>query len=175
MNLLGQFQAWARDLADLSARLRHTGAIQDSVELDEQVHCYRETLRGVPPASEATTSLWKTPNRRSIDLLDRGCIETSVHGIIRRANHAASRLLSFPLPFLTGQPLLVFIAREDQQAFLAEFVSLRRRSPSPHGEWLVRCKPVFSEPYLASVTAISVTDHDQRVVALIWLFSEVRR
>jgi PAS domain-containing protein len=173
MNLLGQFQAWARALADLSVALRHKGAIQDSFELEEQVQSYRETLRTAPPVdvSDARASAWKSLSRRSIDLLDRGCIETNAHGIIQRANQAASKLLNIPLPFMTGQPLLVFVAEEDRRAFLAEFMILRHRHPAQGAQWLVKCLPLFAHPFLASFAAERVADRDQKIVAIIWVIT----
>jgi PAS domain-containing protein len=176
MNLLDQFESLASELQILSCQLRQDGAIEDSLELDDQVKSYREMIR-VAPRSERShptqAASRKVRAGRSIDLLRCGCFETNPHGIIQRANEAASKLLSLPLPFITGQPLLVFVAQEDRRAFLAEFMNLRHGHGPTRADWLVRCKPLFKAPFLASFTGESVMDRDARVVTIIWIFSRV--
>jgi PAS domain-containing protein len=175
-NLLAQFESLASELHILSHKLRQDGAIADSLELDDQVRSYREAIR-VTPRPERTDRT-QAPSRwlragRSIDLLRCGCIETSSHGIIQRANGAASTLLNLPLPFITGQPLLVFVAQEDRRAFLGKLLTLRHGHGFTRADWLVRCKPLFKEPFLASFTSECVKGRDEQVVALIWIFSIV--
>jgi PAS domain-containing protein len=173
--LFGQFESWALELQDLSHKLRRDGATIDAGELDEQVQSYREILKGVSAADWSTrTSVPSAlpPARRCIDLLSRGCIETNGHGIIQRANRAASRLLNIPLPFMTGQPLLVFIQDDDRRAFLSNFMMLRHNQPASRHHCLVRCKPLYEEPFLASFIGERVADVTQDVIGLLWLFSK---
>jgi len=174
--LFGQFESWALELQALSNRLRRDGAIKDALELDEQVQSYRDVLRIVSDTGSLETgSFVSEPQsaRRSIDLLSQGCIETNRHGIIRRANRAASRLLNLPLSFLTGQPLLVFIAKEDRRAFLSGFMTLRHRDGVPPQHYLVRCKPLYDHAFLAAFTCERVENPAQEIVGLVWLFSAV--
>jgi PAS domain-containing protein len=175
MNLLDQFESFASELQILSRKLRHDGAIADALELDDQVKTYRNTIRLTPrhqrPDPTQTASR-PVHTGRSIDLLSCGCIETSPHGIIQRANGAASKLLNLALPFITGQPLLVFVAPEERRAFLGKFMRLRHDVSVPM-EWLVRCKPLFEDSFLASFTGECVQDGDEPLDAIIWIISRV--
>jgi PAS domain-containing protein len=172
--LFGQFESWALELQALSHTLRRDGAITDALELDEQVQSYRQVLRIVSDVGSLATKPTVSERqcaRRSIDLLSQGCIETNRHGIIRRANRAASRLLNLPSSFMSGQPLLVFIAKEDRRAFLSGFMTLRHSDGAALQHYLVRCKPLHDVIFLAAFTCERVEDPTEQVVGLVWLFS----
>src|SRR5918996_940857 len=101
LDLLRQFEQWAAELESLDCTLRRAGAVCDSLELQEQIHCYRGILTASRNSMAARTKVSARsvlPARRSIDLLAYPCLETGSHGMIRRANQSASVFFNVPLP-----------------------------------------------------------------------------
>jgi hypothetical protein len=175
MDFLGQFEQWADELQALDGDLRRAGALRDALELQEQIQCYRGILTTARenPAVQSTASVRTVlPSRRCIDLLPYPCLETDDHGMIRRANQAASMLFHLPLPLMSGQPLLVFVAKEDRRPLLTELLRLRHSKGLHTGAWLIKSKPLFDPPILTFLTAERVEDPENNFLAIVWRFSK---
>jgi PAS domain-containing protein len=174
MNFLAQCERWATELQSLDSVLRRAGDVPDSVELKDQIQCYRNILSSIRDTAAARANASRRgvlPSRRSIDLLAYPCLETDTHGMIRRANQAASRFLNMTLPLMSGQPLLVFIAKDDRRSLLQALSRLKRTKGLHTGAWLVRCKPLFDASVLTCLTAERLEDPQQEFVGIMWRLS----
>ena len=92
-------------------------------------------------------------------------------GVIRRTNNATALLLNFPRHLLVGQPLLVFIKKEERKAFLTAFLELRHGSKARRGEYLVMIQPVSLEPQLAMLIAERIEDPDHHALGVTWFLA----
>jgi hypothetical protein len=91
--------------------------------------------------------------------------------MIRRANQAAAVHFKVPLPLISGQPLLVFIAKEHRRALLSMMGRLEGTQGFHTGGCLVRCRPLFDPPFVAFLTGERVENSDQNFVSIVWWFS----
>ncbi|MDQ6736014.1 MAG: hypothetical protein M3Z35_18190 [Nitrospirota bacterium] len=105
-------------------------------------------------------------SERKIDFSVRSYLETNACGVIRRTNNATALLLTFPRHLLVGQPLLVFIKKEERKALLTALLELRHGSKARQREYLVMIHPVSLEPQLAMLIAEWVEDPDRNVVGI---------
>lgn len=93
-----------------------------------------------------------------------GYLVTDMAGVIQEANSAAIKLLNVAGRFLIGKPLLIFIAEDERQAFLAQLQQLQNVDQVKN--WVLNLCPRDSQPIPASLTATVVRDSQDRVVGL---------
>lgn len=110
-------------------------------------------------------------SERKIDLSVRSYLETNPYGVIGRTNNATALLLNFPRHLLVGQPLVVFIKKEERRAFLTAFLELRHGSSARRSEYLVMIQPVSMEPHLAMLIAERIEDPEGNVFGITWLLA----
>jgi hypothetical protein len=175
MTLLEQLNAWQEEIQELKAQFSSPvqGLTRDVEE--EILSC------ATAVSSARIVAAWRSQGQpiipragqseRRIDLSVRSYLETNACGVIRRTNNAAALLLNFPRHLLVGQPLLVFIQKEERKAFLTAFLELRHGSKAKRHEYLVMIHPVSLEPQLAMLIAERVEDPDHHVLGITWLLA----
>jgi hypothetical protein len=172
MTLLEQLNVWHEEIRELQDQVRQ-GLPSD---IDEEIsNCatavssVRDVVAGRCHGQEVIPRAGQSERR--IDLSVRSYLETNACGVIRRTNNAAALLLNFPRHLLVGQPLLVFIKKEEREAFLTAFLELRHGSKARRSEYLVMIHPVSLEPQLAMFIAERVEDPDHNVLGITWLLA----
>lgn len=172
MTLLEQLNVWQEEIRELQDQLRQglpSDIDQEISNCATAVSSVREVVAGRCRAHEVIPRAGKS--ERKIDLSVRSYLETNACGVIRRTNNAAALLLNFPRHLLVGQPLLVFIKKEERKAFLTAFLELRHGSKPKRSEYLVMIHPVSMEPQLAMFIAERVEDPNRNVLAITWLLA----
>lgn len=172
MTLLEQLNVWQEEIRELQDQLRQglpSDIDQEISNCATAVSSVREVVAGRCRAHEVIPRAGKSERR--IDLSVRSYLETNACGVIRRTNNATALLLNFPRHLLVGQPLLVFIKKEERKAFLTAFLELRHGSKPKRSEYLVMIHPVSLEPQLAMFIAERVEDPDRNVLAITWLLA----
>lgn len=172
MTLLEQLNAWQAEIQELRDQLSQGPSADIDREISnyaEAVSSARDVIAGRCQGDEAIPRAGKS--ERKIDLSVRSYLETNACGVIRRTNNAAALLLNFPRHLLVGQPLLVFIKKEERKAFLTAFLELRHGTKAKRSEYLVMLHPVSLEPQLAMFIAERVEDPDHNVHGITWLLA----
>ncbi|WP_447984502.1 hypothetical protein [Nitrospira sp. Nam74] len=172
MTLLEQLNVWQEEIRELQDQLRQGPPTDIDKEISNcatAVSSARKVLAGRCPGYEVIPRAGKS--ERKIDLSVRSYLETDACGVIRRTNNAAALLLNFPRHLLVGQPLLVFIKKEERKAFLNAFLELRHGSETRQSEYLVMIQPVSLEPQLAMFIAERVEDPCHNVLGVTWLLA----
>lgn len=163
---------WQEEIRELQDQLRQglpSDIDQEISNCATAVSSVREVVAGRCRAHEVIPRAGKS--ERKIDLSVRSYLETNACGVIRRTNNAAALLLNFPRHLLVGQPLLVFIKKEERKTFLTAFLELRHGSKPKRSEYLVMIHPVSMEPQLAMFIAERVEDPNRNVLAITWLLA----
>ena len=172
MTLLEQLNVWHDEIQELRVQLAHglpADIDEEIVNCATAVSSVRDVVAGRSHAQEVIPRAGKSERR--IDLSVRSYLETNACGIIRRTNNATALLLNFPRHLLVGQPLLVFIKKEERKAFLTAFLELRHITKARRGEYLVMIQPVSLEPQLAMFIAERVEDPNHNVLGVTWLLA----
>jgi hypothetical protein len=172
MTLLEQLNVWQEEIRELQNQLRQglpSDIDQEISNCATAVSSVREVIAGRCQGHEVIPRAGKSERR--IDLSVRSYLETNAGGVIRRTNNAAALLLNFPRHLLVGQPLLVFIKKEERKAFLTAFLELRHGSKARRSDYLVTIHPVSLEPQLAVFIAERVEDPDHNVLGVTWLLA----
>ncbi|MBV9385365.1 MAG: PAS domain-containing protein [Chroococcidiopsidaceae cyanobacterium CP_BM_ER_R8_30] len=106
-----------------------------------------------------------------LELFDRApspCLVTDELGTIQEANQAAAQLLKVEPQFLLGKPLLLFIAKEEQELFHCQLRWLQKTLESE--EFIVQLCPRDCEPLVATVAVTPVTNGEGKPTTLyIWV------
>lgn len=172
MTLLEQLTVWHEEIQELRDQLTHgfpTDIEEDITNCATAVSSARDMVAGRSQKQEVIPRAGKSERR--IDLSVRGYLETNAGGVIQRTNNATALLLNFPRHLLVGQPLLVFIKKEERKAFLTAFLELRHGSKARRGEYLVMIQPVSLEPQLAMLIAERIEDPDHNALGVTWLLA----
>ncbi|HET7058226.1 MAG TPA: hypothetical protein VFI05_05800 [Nitrospiraceae bacterium] len=175
MTLLEQLNAWQEEIQELKDQC--SNALQGlSRDIEEEivscataVSSARNMAAGRSPGQQIIPRAGQSERR--IDLSVRSYLETNACGVIRRTNNATALLLNFPRHLLVGQPLLVFIQKEERKAFLSAFLELRHGPKAKRHEYLVMIHPVSLEPQLAMLVAERIEDPDHNVFGITWLLA----
>ena len=175
MTLLEQLHIWQEEIQELKDRCSDT-LDELSRDLEEEITSCATALSSARNlAAGPTQNLQVVPragkSERRIDLSVRGYLETNACGVIGRTNNASALLLNFPRHLLVGQPLLVFIEKEERKAFLTAFLELRHHPTAKRREYLVMINPVSLAPQLAMLIAERVEDPDRNVLGITWLLA----
>jgi PAS domain S-box-containing protein len=100
-------------------------------------------------------------------------LATDERAVIREANRAAEAKLGRPARYLTGKPLLVFLAEEHREAFGSQLLAVQRGGRARLADWQARFAPARAEPFWADVTAQATHEPDGSVVEIRWLLRDV--
>jgi hypothetical protein len=175
MTLLEQLNTWQEEIQELKDQCSDPlhglvrGIEEEIVSCATAVSSARDMAAGGAPSLQIVPRAGQSERR--IDLSVRGYLETNACGVIRRTNNASALLLNFPRHLLVGQPLLVFIQKEERKAFLTAFLELRHEPTAKRREYLVMIHPVSMEPQLAMLIAERVEDPDHNVLGITWLLA----
>jgi len=89
---------------------------------------------------------------------------TDALGTIREANRAAATLFNVDQRFLVGKPLIIFVPKEERQAFHGQLYCLKQEQELQ--ELVLRLCPRHSEPFDADLTVATVRNWEGKPVAL---------
>ena len=175
MTLLEQLNTWQEEIQELRNQcLNPLQGLSSDIE-EEIVSCATavSSARNVAAGQSQGGQLIPRAGQseRRIVLSVRSYLETNDCGVIRRTNNASALLLNFPRHLLVGQPLLVFIQKEERKAFLTAFLELRHGSKTKRHEYLVMIHPVSQAPQLAMLIAERVEDPDHNLLGITWLLA----
>lgn len=172
MTLLEQLNVWHEEIQELRDQLTYgfpTDIEEDISNCATAVSSARDRVAGRCQKQEDIPRAGKSERR--IDLSIRSYLETNACGVIRRTNNATALLLNFPRHLLVGQPLLVFIKKEERKAFLTAFLELRHGSKARRSEYLVMIQPLSLEPQLAMLIAERIEDPDHHALGVTWFLA----
>lgn len=172
MTILEQLQMWQDELMQLRQELT---AVPPALLSDMK----QELVR----AATAVSSAQQMVERRAVgqaipraghsdrrtDFSLRSYLETNTCGVIRRTNNATALVLNFPRHLIVGQPLLVFIKKEERPAFLTAFQELRHGNGPKRVEYLVMIQPVGMDPQLSLLVGERVEGHNRTVLGISWM------
>lgn len=175
MTLLEQLNAWQEEIQELKNQFSNP-AHELSRDIEEEIRsCATAVSSARSVAAGRLQGQQIIPragqSERKIDLSVRSYLETNACGVIRRTNNATALLLNFPRHLLVGQPLLVFIKKEERKAFLTAFLELRHGLAARRREYLAMIHPASLEPQLAMLIAERVEDPDHNVIGITWLLA----
>jgi hypothetical protein len=175
MTLLEQLNAWQEEIQELKDQFS-TPVQELSSDIEEEIRsCATAVSSARSVAAGRSQGQQIIPragqSERKIDFSVRSYLETNACGVIRRTNNATALLLNFPRHLLVGQPLLVFIKKEERKAFLTAFLELRHGSTARRREYLAMIHPVSLEPQLAMLIAERVEDPHHNVIGITWLLA----
>ncbi len=91
---------------------------------------------------------------------------------IQESNLAAAALLQVSQTSLQGKPLSHFIAAEDRPAFQASLIQLREGGEKRN--WELRLQSGESPPMAVRITVRAQTDHQDKLVRMLWLLRDAR-
>jgi hypothetical protein len=166
---LEQLEEWNRELHGLKDRLAL--APSHGGDLQEELRVTMETLEAELFSLETaypSTNLSDIENRRLAEVGSRGFFLTTPNGIVKDANAVGEVLLNCPSQWLLGQPLLVFVAREQRRAYLEKLVHFKHSS-SLQVEWHLFLQPMNAQPFRAVINVSKTFGHDGELLRLTWL------
>lgn len=175
MTILEQLQIWQEELIQLQ---RELAAVPKALLHDMQEELFKfatavsSTQQIVERRASGQVAIPRAGHsERRIDLSLRSYLETNPHGVIRRTNNATALLLNFPRHLIVGQPLLVFVKKDERTAFLTAFQELRYGKGSKRGEYLVTIQPVGLPSQLAMLIGERVEDDKHSVLGITWILT----
>lgn len=95
---------------------------------------------------------------------------TDINGLIQEANCAAATLLNASQPFLIGQPLILYIIKQQRRAFYSKLAELSQVNRVQ--EWEVCLQPRNSAPITAAITVATVRDREGKSIGLRWMLRD---
>ncbi|PHM07827.1 PAS domain-containing hybrid sensor histidine kinase/response regulator [Nostoc sp. 'Peltigera malacea cyanobiont' DB3992] len=145
-----------------------------TAEAFEELQITLEELKIASEELQATRIVIEKERQRYHELFHfapDGYLVTDTLGIILEANHAAIIHLNVSQRFLTGKPLLTFIAQSDHQAFFNYLTQLQQLDRG--GEWEVCLQPREKICFDVALTVVTVRDEKGKPVALRWLMRDI--
>ncbi|WP_414519317.1 ATP-binding protein [Nostoc sp. PCC 9305] len=166
-------------------RSRVTGLVQRTIsepysqqeltaEAFEELQITLEELQIASEELQATRIVVEKERQRYQELFDfapDGYLVTDTFGTILEANRAATIHLNVSQRFLTGKPLLTFIAQSDHQAFFNYLTQLQQLDRG--GEWEVCLQPREKICFDVALTVVTVRNDLGKPVALRWLMRDI--
>lgn len=102
-----------------------------------------------------------------------GCLITDAGGVIQQANPTATTLLNESEDSLKGNPLVRFLASDDQQAFQTCLTQLRDSRGPKVKEWEVLVQPTNRPAFTAILAGVAVGDGESRLAGLLWELRDI--
>jgi len=137
----------------------------------EELHVAAEELRQQNDELIGTRQALEDERQRYLELFEFApdpYLVTDSRGVIQEANRAAASLLGVPRDFLTGKPLILFVAEERHKEFYMRLEQLQDRTT-----WEGEMKPREGGQFWALVTTAWVRDDQGRRVGLRWLLRDI--
>ena len=177
MDVVKQLTLWEDELQELEEQFPGSRIASPWGEAHSDLHSYLEALASLRQAvlkerAHPSRARW-LQSERKIDFLTYGYIETNHCGIIQRTNNAAAVLVNFPRHYMSGQPLLLFIAKEERKIFFDVWLELRHCSCPPRREYIVAFRPMSMGKYLGHLTGERVETPEGQVIGITWRLSPV--
>ena len=105
------------------------------------------------------------------ELVPGGYVVTNAAGIILELNRIAAALLHRPYTELLHKPLIVFVARADQEAFHTQLARLKSREWLQ--DWEIQLQPWHKNPFPASITIVAKQEPPGQECRLYWLIQDL--
>jgi hypothetical protein len=177
MDVVTQLTVWQDELLELEEQFPAASFSDPFLEAQSDLHAYLEAVASLRQAvikerTEPSRARW-LQSERKIDFLTYGYIETTHTGIIRRTNNAAAVLVNFPRHYMSGHPLLLFIAKEERRIFFNVLLDLKHTPSMKRGEYVVAIRPMSMGKYLAQLTGERVQTPEGHVVGITWRLSPI--
>ncbi|MBD2683596.1 MULTISPECIES: PAS domain S-box protein [Nostoc] len=137
----------------------------------EEFRTAQEELRQQNEELLATRELVELERQRYQDLFDfapDGYLVTNTAGIIQEVNHAAATLFAVPQKYLFNKPLVLFVAQEDRQTFIAKLNNCQQMQ-----EWEINLKSRKNKPFLARVKVTAIYNLQDEQVGWRWLICNI--
>jgi PAS domain S-box-containing protein len=142
-------------------------AREEISHLLEELHAQNQALEEVARALEAERERYAA----LFDFAPDAYLVTDEHGIIRRANRAAVRMLGVSRENLLSKPLALFVVPECKRDFYAQLTRLQ--AGEAVGEWEVRVAPRHGSPVPVLAHAAGVQAIDGQTTGLRWLLHDI--
>ncbi|MEH1814800.1 MAG: ATP-binding protein [Nostoc sp.] len=145
-----------------------------TAEAFEELQITLEELKIASEELQATRIVIEKERQRYQELFHfapDGYLVTDTFGIILEANHAATIQINVSQRFLTGKPLLTFIAQSDHQAFFNYLTQLQQLDRGE--EWEVCLQPREKICFDVAFTVVTVRNEKGKPVALRWLMRDI--
>jgi len=137
----------------------------------EELKVVEEELRQQNEELSATREKVESERRRYQDLFEfapDGYLITDAAGIIKEANHAAANLLCVRQRYLINKPLILFVAQQDHQTFIAQLNSFQQVQ-----DWEIYLQPRLGTPFPASIRLVAMYDSLGQRVGWRWLLCNI--
>jgi PAS domain S-box-containing protein len=145
-------------------------ALEDLKLSLEELHVAHEELQAQNQELESARYTLEAERQRYQELFDLapdGYLLTSIEGVVQEANQALSNLLGLSPRFLLGEPLLAFIAPEDQREFSFQLHRLGQHQQA--SEFEARLQPQEGIAFSVRFTVNPVRDPQGKLTGLRWL------
>jgi hypothetical protein len=177
MDVVKQLSVWQDELQELDDQFSAASFTDPWFDAHSDLLAYLEAVASLRQAvlkehSQPSRARW-LQSERKIDFLTYGYIETNHCGIIRRTNNAAAVLVNFPRHYMSGQPLLLFIAKEERKLFFNVMLDLRHTRRVKRGEYVVAVRPMSMGKYLGLLTGERVETPEGHVIGITWRLSPI--
>jgi hypothetical protein len=113
---------------------------------------------------ESTVATMLRSSAEACAELEELAVVTTLAGVVRQATPAVAQLLH--VNAVTGKLLIAFVVRGDTRAFRGWLRALQH--PETPRSISVRLRPRGQRPFLASLSATDVIDHQGTVIGLRW-------
>jgi PAS domain S-box-containing protein len=100
-----------------------------------------------------------------------GYVVTDLHGVIRQANRAAIELLESSRDFIVGQPLALFVNKEDKAAYFKRINEMDALEAVK--DWELRFQPWKGKPFWAAISIAKVQVLEHEDISLRWLIRDI--
>jgi PAS domain S-box-containing protein len=134
---------------------------------EEELRQQNEELTLTHPEAEQERSRYAL----LFDLVPGGYVVTDAAGIIREINGTAAILLNRAQTALLGKPLLLFVARADQQTFHTQLSHLKFRPRVQ--DWEIQLQPWQGKPFPAGINIAVMQEPGQQECRLYWLIQDL--
>jgi diguanylate cyclase (GGDEF)-like protein/PAS domain S-box-containing protein len=172
---LEALQRSAKDSGDQKGLLRET--LEELSTALEELHVAAEGLRQQNEELAFSRQAIEVERQRYQDLFEFApdCyLVTDPDGIIREANRAAATLLGLRPGFSVGKPLLVFVAKQAQEAFHLHLSRIQDEG-NTGGDWELSLQPRAGMSFPAALTVGLVHDTGGRLTGLRWLIRDISK
>lgn len=171
MDIFLQLCTWQEELDQLGYRLAASPAAGRHANGSGRLTVYYQALDNLCQSALCNPSCVRRSSERRIDSLRMGYVETDSTGIITRTNTAAGVLFNFPRHYVSGQPLLLFIVRAEQEHFFRILLQLQERKRQNPSKYIALIAPIALSPFAASVQAIPAYGEDSSLRSMQWVIT----
>ncbi len=164
---LSSFEMALRGFQEANTALRHN--LKELQGVGEELQRQNQQLAAAQLSMEAEHQRY----RELFDFAPDGYLVTNLEGTIQEANSAVAALFQVSQRFLTGVPLILFVAPEDHESFHTHLTRLQSGSLEKVENWQIRMQPQQGAPYLLALNVGIVRNTEGRLVGLRWLLRDI--